>query len=85
MKHDELASALEVVQRELSGADQLDPAEVEQLRTTMSEIQQVLDANEHEPSLSDRVRESAERFEQTHPKLTETLSNIVDILQRMGI
>lgn len=84
MKHDELASALETVHRELSETDQLDPTEVEQLRATMNEIQQVLDANDQANSLSERVRESADRFENTHPKLTQTLSNIVDILQRMG-
>ncbi len=85
MSHDELANALEVVHRELSETDQLDPAAVEQLRATMSEIQHALDESKQSPSLSDRVRESAERFENSHPKLTETLSNIVDILQRMGI
>ena len=85
MNHDELANALEVVHRELGDAEHLDPDEVEQLRRTMNEIQQALDASEPQSSLSERVRDSAERFEQTHPKLTQTLSNLVDILQRMGI
>ncbi len=85
MNHDDLTKALEVVHRELSDTDQLDPDALERLRQTMNEIQEAIDANEHPASLSDRVRESAQRFEETHPKLTETLSNIVDILQRMGI
>ena len=84
MSHEDLANALETVHRELTDADQLDPDQVQQLRATISEIQQVLDAKDEETSLSTRVRESAQSFEDTHPKLTETLGNIVDILQRMG-
>lgn len=84
MSHEDLANALETVHRELTDADQLDPDQVQQLRATISEIQQVLDAKDKETSLSTRVRESAQSFEDTHPKLTETLGNIVDILQRMG-
>lgn len=85
MSQEELANALEVVQRELNEANELDPTAVEQLRATMNEIQQRLEANKEPSGLSGLVRDSAERFEHTHPKLTQTLSNIVDILQRMGI
>ena len=84
MNHEELVKALDVVHRELADSENLDAAEVEQLRSTMSEIQSVLDANQEPESLSERVGASAQRFETSHPKLTETLSNLVDILQRMG-
>ena len=84
MNHAELTKALEVVNRELSDSNDLDAQEVEQLRATMTEIQSVLDANEESESLSERVSASAQQFESSHPKLTQTLSNMVDILQRMG-
>ena len=84
MTQEDLTSALEVVHRELSDSEHLDPAEVEQLRLTMSEIQAVLESKDQSNSLSSRLSESAQRFEDSHPKLTQTLGNVVDILQRMG-
>ena len=86
MSHKELADALEVVHRELSESEHLDAQEVEKLRTTMGEIQVVLDQQSDQPaSLSDRVSSSAKRFEESHPRLTETLGRVADILQQMGI
>ena len=85
MSHEELASALEVVNRELGDIEHLDADQLAQLRSTVNEIQQALDAKQIEPSLTDQLRDSAQSFEHSHPKLTETLSNLVDILQRMGI
>ena len=86
MSQRELADALEVVHRELSDSEHLDAAEVEKLRSTIQEIQQVLDQkSDDDESLSDRVASSARRFEEDHPVLTETLGRIADILQQMGI
>ncbi len=86
MSHEELASALAAVQRELSNSDHLDSDDVDQLRTTMNEIQSALgqESDASEP-LSRRVSNSARRFEQSHPVLTESLGRIADILQQMGI
>ena len=86
MSHKELSEALDVVHRELSQSEHLDEQEVEQLRVTIGEIEAAL-GRQHESgeSLSDRVAGSARRFEQSHPKLTETLGRIADILQQMGI
>lgn len=86
MSHQELTDALEVVHRQLAEADHLDVAEVEKLRATMNEIQTVLDQeSDRGESLSDRVSNSARRFEESHPVLTETLGRVADILQQMGI
>ena len=86
MNHKDLTDALEVVHRELAESDHLDAEEVEKLRTTMAEIQKVLDQESDEgESLSDRVSTSARRFEESHPVLTETLGRVADILQQMGI
>ncbi|MEM8665984.1 MAG: DUF4404 family protein [Planctomycetota bacterium] len=82
----ELNEALEAVHEQLSEADHLDPSDVEKLRTTMNEIQSVLDSQERESeSLSERVSHSAKRFEESHPVLTDTLGRIADMLQQMGI
>ena len=86
MSHQELTDALEVVHHQLGQSDQLDPEEVEKLRATMDEIQSVLDREpDRSETLSDRVSQSARRFEETHPRLTETLGRVADILQQMGI
>ena len=86
MSQNELNAALEVVHRELTQSDHLDTEEVEKLRATMSEIRSVLDQQtEKEDTLSERVSNSATRFEESHPVLTETLGRVADILQQMGI
>lgn len=86
MTHQELNNALEAVHQQLSEADHLDPAEVEKLRQTMTEIQSVLERQaEDQEGLSDRVSLSAKSFEESHPVLTNTLGRIADMLQQMGI
>ena len=86
MSHQDLTDALEVVHRQLAEAEHLDAEEVEKLRSTMSEIQSVLDQEtDRGETLSDRVTSSARRFEESHPVLTETLGRVADILQQMGI
>lgn len=38
-----------------------------------------------EPSLVDRLRESAEHFEHSHPTISGTLGRLVDVLAQLGI
>jgi len=52
----------------------------------MRDIEAVLDeSSETKESLSQHVSNAAQRFEESHPVLTETLGSIADILQQMGI
>jgi Domain of unknown function (DUF4404) len=89
MSHQELTEALKVVHRELAESDHLDPDEVEKLRTTMQEIQAVLNRQtadaEDTGGLSEQITSSARWFQETHPVLTKTLGRVADILQQMGI
>ena len=85
MSHDDLIKALETVQQELEQADHLDPSDVKKLKQTTSEIESTIAAKaDQELTLSQRVGESAKEFEASHPILTKNLSQIADILQRMG-
>ena len=85
MSRQDLHEALEVVHRELSRSDHLDAKEVERLKATMDAIKSVLgDQAEGDESLSERVANSARRFEESHPVLTENLGRLADILQQMG-
>ncbi len=86
MSHEELTAALETLHRELTQSDDLDSEDVAGLRATMNEIQSVLDQQSESPdTLSSRVSNSAKRFEESHPVLTDSLGRIADILQQMGI
>ncbi|MDB4477164.1 DUF4404 family protein [Rhodopirellula sp.] len=86
MSQKQLTDALAVVQRELAAADHLETADVEKLRTVMRDIEAVLDeSSETKESLSQHVSNASQRFEESHPVLTETLGSIADILQQMGI
>ena len=86
MSHEELNAALEVLHRELADSQNLDGADVDQLRATVGEIQAVLDQKSGQSdSLSGRVTRTAKTFEQSHPVLTDSLGRIADILQQMGI
>jgi hypothetical protein len=67
----------------LESADDLDDSSREALRGTVDEIQSALDA-EGVPQLSG-LRERIERFEGSHPRLTEVVRRIVDQLSEMGI
>ena len=85
MTHQDLDEALKVVLRELSRSEHLDAQEVEKLEATMNEIKTVLEKRaDQEESLSERVTNSARRFEESHPVLTENLGRLADILQQMG-
>ncbi len=86
MSHKDLTDALEIVRRELSQSDQLDAEDVAKLRATMLEIESALEhRTQIAPQLSQNVSHSALSFEESHPRLTETLGRIADMLQQMGI
>lgn len=86
MSHDELTTALAALHRQLNSSEDLDSEDLAGLQATMSEIQAVLsESSEQSKTLSGRVSESARRFEESHPVLTESLGRIADILQQMGI
>ena len=85
MSHEDLVNALKTVQQELDEADHLDQADVEKLRTTISDIESTIASKgEDHLTLSERIGESAKEFEASHPVLTMNLGRIADILQRMG-
>lgn len=67
----------------LESAEDLDDSSRDALRGTVDEIQSALDA-EGVLQLSG-VRARIERFEGSHPRLTEVVRRIVDQLSEMGI
>ena len=92
---DEKKRSLESVLRELheilDGAPELGEAGRDSLRQAADEISLRLSerngANEAATgeSLGDKLRESLERFEGKHPKLTGVVGRIADALSELGI
>ena len=78
---DELREALEA-------PDDLDEELRAELRSTAEEILEALDPDherELSSSLRDRLTDTLEKFEKSHPKITETIGRLADALSDMGI
>lgn len=98
MSKQRLAELLQQLREELTEADDID-AEVDAwLRTASREIEDVLarDATEADTKPPDiepkrargliaQFREAADRFEDSHPALTNTVGRIADALAQLGI
>jgi dsDNA-specific endonuclease/ATPase MutS2 len=72
----------------LEAPDDLDEELRAELRSAAEEILEALDPD-HERELSgslrDRLTNTLERFEKSHPKITETIGRLADALSDMGI
>lgn len=85
MRND-LEEALGQLQAALESVDNLEPEEAERLRRAVSEISATLDDQEVDSaSLAQRLHEQTESFQESHPKLTQTVGRIADMLAQMGI
>ena len=87
MTSENLREMLERLRGELARADAVDERSRELLRAVDADIHGVLErAGERQPdSVMERLRETVERFEDTHPALTEAVGRVLDALAKMGI
>ena len=87
MTSDHLRELLQALHAELRRTDAVDEKSRELLRAIDGDIQQALErAGGAEPdTLVERLRETVDRFEGTHPALTEAVSRVLDSLVKMGI
>ncbi len=82
----ELRATLSELHEQLASADDLDADAVALLRSTLEEIQEVLErSGEEDTSFSDRLEGAAQHFEETHPTLAATVGRVVDQLAKLGI
>ena len=77
-----VTALLDELHQVLESAEDLDDASRDALRAAAGEIQATLD---DEGSSLDLLRERLERFEESHPTLTEAVRRVVDQLAEMGI
>jgi len=88
MTDNNLSKLLEQLHTELNTTEAVDDKGRELLRALNADIEKVLQRSESEQaddSLLERLQESIDHFEITHPALTSALSNIVNILNNAGI
>jgi hypothetical protein len=87
MSSEHLREMLQELRAELRRADAVDAESRELLRAIDADIHGALERageTRHE-SLAERLRETARRFEDTHPALTEAVGRVLDQLAKMGI
>ena len=83
-----LSEIIDELREVLEAPDDLDEELRAELRGAAEEILEALDpAHDQElsSSLRDRLTNTLERFEKSHPKITETVGRLADALSDMGI
>jgi uncharacterized phage infection (PIP) family protein YhgE len=82
----ELEKTLDQLHLQLQDVSELDEDEREQLRTTVAKIKSSLDEAEvNSHSLATGLQAATQSFSDAHPKLTENLGRVADMLSQMGI
>jgi hypothetical protein len=87
MTPDNLSKLLEQLRQELAKAQAMDDKGRELLRALRADIETLLERSEAgtEDSLLERLQDSIDHFEVTHPGLTTALSNLLRTLSNAGI
>jgi len=88
--NEELKDSLKRLRAELAVGRPLDAEQRERLDEVLGDVGRLLQGDAGEPdesheSLAERLRESAENFEDTHPDLTLAIGTLASVLSRMGI
>lgn len=85
--NEELRESLTRLRDELSGGKPLSADQRKQLENVLTDISRLFEGEEehsHE-SLTQRLRDAADHFEDTHPDLTLAIGAVASVLSRMGI
>jgi len=88
MTEKNLTQLLEQLHTELDATEAVDDKGRELLRALNADIQELLERSENpgaDDSVLERLQESVEHFEVTHPALTSILSHLMTALSNAGI
>ena len=81
-----LDEILDELHSQLANADDLEETQRQKLREAAEEIQATLDDSSISSyGLAERLQKATAHFEHTHPRLTNTVGRIADLLAQMGI
>ena len=87
---DRLNETLNTLHRELENADDLSEESRRRLREAMAEIEEKLGESgelhhtDEPPDWTDRLRESARQFEESHPDLVRAIDRVARALSDIG-
>jgi hypothetical protein len=88
MPREQLRDTVERLREELSSGEPLDAGERDVLEHTLAEVAGLLDGDMEQGQhhgLVDALHGYAQRFEETHPKLTLAIGAVADSLARVGL
>ena len=87
MEEKDLTKLLQHLRAQLANIKAVDDQGQELLRGLNADIRRLLDASEADAddSLLERLQESVDYFEATHPRLTTALSQLLNALNNAGI
>jgi Domain of unknown function (DUF4404) len=87
MEEKDLTSLLKKLRTELSNTKAVDEQGRELLRALNTDIRNLLERSEEDSddSLLERLQDSIDYFETTHPRLTSALSQLLNALNNAGI
>jgi hypothetical protein len=87
MEEKDLTQLLQQLRAQLANIKAVDDQGQELLRGLNADIRRLLDASEDDTddSLLERLQESIDYFEATHPRLTTALSQLLNALNNAGI
>jgi hypothetical protein len=88
MAREQLRTTVDQLRDELRSGEPLDPGERDLLERTLAEVGGLLDSEaalSGEHGLVGSLRDAAQRFEESHPKLTLAIGAVADSLTRVGL
>ena len=86
MPEQRLRELVEALRAELARTGSVDADARRLLEGVTDEIDELIERSDGEaPSLVERLREATEHFEESHPKLSATVAQMAEALERMGI
>jgi hypothetical protein len=88
MEEKKLSKLLEELHIALAGSEAMDEEGRQLLRALDRDIHSLLDRSEEDhsdDSLLERLQNTVDHFEVTHPELTSTVSNLITFLNNAGI
>jgi hypothetical protein len=87
MEENDLTSLLKKLRTELANIKVVDEQGRELLRALNADIRRLLESSEDDSddSLLERLQDSIDYFEATHPRLTSALSQLLNSLNNAGI
>jgi hypothetical protein len=83
-----LRATIAQLRHEIQSAEAIDSQVASHVEQAIAELESALEqqgVSADHPSLIDRFKEAARHFEQSHPTVSGTLAQLIDVLGRMGI